>query len=324
MPSHTEEERKRRKQEQKQREQAGQKFIGEREKRASQAEQAGATLKQARQQATRDIEAGVPTQQRTVEDVQELRQEVTGELERQGAFEEVTPRKESLASQPMVFSKIRNIPIIGSQIAGLAGAGAIRQPAKSSLEIDPDDLFRSLKDPLVGETAREATLRQIRADAFRKGISQQEAFGSMLEGLPGIGAAARFFNFNLGELPSENAQTVLAEINKLKEAASTGQEKVRNGLEDPDFGLARAREMEENIASLEGRIQLLIISSPALNADNDEVNLIQEQILEAKEKVSRYRRASTFGLTAQLTGTGRIVPTDEQLFFELKGGNENG
>ena len=76
--------------------------------------------------------------------------------------------------------------------------------------------------------------------------------------------------------------------------------------------------MEEDLAKLEGRIKLLISTSAQLRASTDNVNLIQENILEAREKVNRYRTASEFGLTAQLTGAGRIIPTDEQLFFELK------
>ena len=72
------------------------------------------------------------------------------------------------------------------------------------------------------------------------------------------------------------------------------------------------------MAHLEGRIQLLILQSSVLQANVDEVNTIVEQIFEAREKVNRYRTASEFGYTAQLTGTGRIIPTDEQMFYELK------
>ena len=78
--------------------------------------------------------------------------------------------------------------------------------------------------------------------------------------------------------------------------------------------------MEEDIAKLEGRIKLLSNGSALLQADSDNVNLINEKIFEAKEKVNRYRTASEFGFTAQLTGTGRIIPTDEQIFFELREG----
>ena len=76
--------------------------------------------------------------------------------------------------------------------------------------------------------------------------------------------------------------------------------------------------MEEQLAELSGKMKLLISISAKLRADPEQVNKIQEAILEAEEKVSRYRRAASFGWTAQLTTTGRIVPTDEQMFFELK------
>ena len=97
---------------------------------------------------------------------------------------------------------------------------------------------------------------------------------------------------------------------------------MRNGLEDPEYGLTRAREMEEQVAKLEGRMKLLINTSAILRANTDEVNEIQERILEAKEKIARYRTASSFGLTAQMTGTGRVIPTDEQMFMELKNQKE--
>ena len=119
-------------------------------------------------------------------------------------------------------------------------------------------------------------------------------------------------------------QEVINNINKIKEDASTGQEKVRNGLEDPDFGLDNSGRMEANLAKLEGRLKLLTDSSPLLQENTDKLNTLEEQIFEAKEKVNRYRTASTFGLTAELTGTGRIIPTDEQMFRELQRLNELG
>ena len=175
---------------------------------------------------------------------------------------------------------------------------------------------------MTEETLREASLREISIRSFDEGISRRESVGSLIEAIPIVGQVANRYASGLTETPSSNAQDVLAEINRIKEAASTGQEKVRNNLEEPDFGLSRAREMEEDLAKLEGRIKILILTSSILRASSDNVNTIQEQILEAREKVSRYRRAASFGLTAQLTGTGRVVPTDEQIFFELQRLNE--
>ena len=172
--------------------------------------------------------------------------------------------------------------------------------------------------PITPETLREAALREIRDASVKEGISISESVGTLIEGIPIVGSLASKYANGLLQTPSSNANDVLKEINKIKEAASTGQEKVRNNLEAPGYGLDRARSMEEDIAKLEGRIKALINTSPILRSNTDEVNGIQEQILEAKEKVSRYKNAASFGMTAELTGTGRVVPTDEELYFALK------
>jgi len=248
-----------------------------------------------------------------VEQFNQQRQETTQQLQTAGAFEQTTPTEVSLQPPPTLGS---SIPVIG--------------PATTAIQAAIGNSLKFLKGPKAetGETAfpipetpetnREEALRIIRKKSFEKGISAGEVFGTFVESIPIAGKFAAQYASGLLETPSSNAQDVLGEINKIKEAASTGQEKVRNGLEDPDYGLDRARQMEENIAELEGRIKLLVITSPVLRANTDNVNLIQEQILEAKEKVNRYKTASSFGLTAQLTGTGRIIPTDEQIYLELR------
>jgi len=253
------------------------------------------------------------------------------QLEEAGAFEEVTPEEVSLQEGTFVPP----VPIGGPAGAGvvqgilqnprikewMASQVGLRTLAVSA--ITPEEAFPTLTD----ETLREAALREIRKESYKKGISSRETFGAFVEAIPLFGSLVSRYVGGLVEAPYSNAMSVLDEINKIKEAASTGQEKVRNGLEDPDYGLGRAREMEEDISKLEGRIKLLKETSAILQANTDEVNKIQEQILETREKIARYRQASEFGLTASLTGTGRVIPTDEQIYFELKdmkGGKENG
>ena len=170
---------------------------------------------------------------------------------------------------------------------------------------------------IMRSSKRTRPLRSIKS--FDKGISEAEEIGTLIESIPIIGPLASKWAGDLLQTPSANSKNVIAEINKVKEAASTGQEKVRNGLEDPDYGLDRARKMEEQLSELQGRLKLLINTSPILRSNTDEISVIEEQILEAQEKVARYKKASSFGLIAQLTGTGRIIPTDEQLYYEVKG-----
>ena len=233
-------------------------------------------------------------------------------LEEAGAFEQVTPTRTELSPEPQ--TPISKLPVVGPVADAIA---AILLPQ----DIEAKEVVGGFDIPLTEETIRERALTKIRDDSFQEGITLRESFGTVVEGIPVVGAIARKYANGLIETPSANADNVIDNINKIKEAASTGQEKVRNGLESPDYGLDRARSMEEQVSQLEGRLKLLINSSPILRANTDEVNKIEEQILEAREKIARYRQASTFGLTASLTGAGRDIPTDEQIFFALRGGS---
>lgn len=235
-------------------------------------------------------------------------------LSEEGAFEEVTPQETDLSASAQ-FGE--NIPLLGPATAAIQSVlvNAVNQGWLPIFQVSESNPF---PPPMTPETIREASLREISQESFQKGISSRESFGSLVESIPVVGSLARQYAAGLIETPSSNADEVIGKISKIKEAASTGQEKVRNGLERPEYGLDRAQDMEVKVAELEGRIKLLINTSPILRANADEVSKIQEEILIAKEKIARYRQASVFGLTAELTGTGRTIPTDEQLYFELK------
>lgn len=243
-------------------------------------------------------------------------------LEEAGAFEEVTPKK-----VPLKQELVSDIPFVSP--SGFALSQVV--PERSILGIlrDAGSLPNTLPPiktgeeafpiPETPETLREAALREISIKTFNKGVSRREKFGTMMESIPLLGRLGRTWVGDLVEAPSANADEVIRHMDIIKEDASTGQEKVRNNLEDPEFGLSESQEMEEDIAELEGRLALLINTSPVLQANTDEIDRIERGVLSAKKKVSRYKVASSFGLTAQLTGAGRVVPTDEQIFFELKG-----
>jgi len=276
----------------------GQAFIRAREKARSKGLSKG--------EAVRAAVSGETAQQAgAVVSLPDTAQPVAPILEQAGAFEQVTPKEVSL--QPSTT----DIPILGSTLGALHSA-----------LIEGNFLgFRGAKDdeeiPITAGSVREIALQRIREKRYQEGLTAAESFGSFVESIPIIGSLVSKYARGVIETPNANAKNVLNEINKIKEAASTGQEKVRNGLEDPDYGLDRARQMEENLAELEGRLKLLINSSPILRANTDEINTLQEAILESREKVARYRRASTYGLTAEVTGTGRAIPSDEAIYREL-------
>tara|TARA_Y100000310_G_scaffold74695_1_gene70958 strand:- start:421 stop:1563 length:1143 start_codon:yes stop_codon:yes gene_type:complete len=245
-----------------------------------------------------------------------------------GAFEEVR------LTEPREAEELKtDIPILSAAAAGFSQAvqeGSLVDLARRSGLFDfvtpqSSDFFPEKRKgfeefpvPEIPETARELALRRIRIAAFEKGVSRADLFGSMIEAFPVAGGAIKAIGGGeMLQLPSSTVDNILGNINSIKEDASTGQEKVRNGLEDPDFGLSNARRMEEDLAQLEGKLHLFVSVSPNLQANIDEINSIYNDIFEAYEKVERYRRAASFGYTAELTGEGRVVPTDQEIFFEL-------
>lgn len=300
--------------------QSAQAYIQAREKRASQLMAQGVTSNptQARLIAAQELRETNFAQppQKTIEQKKAEAAGLTGDLAEAGAFEEVTPQEVSLTPS----SKFgEGLPVIGPATAALQSVlGSAFLKGWLSAFKGKGAATAGSEFPITPETLREATLAEIRAEHFNEGISKGEAFGSLVESVPIAGSLVAKYASGLVETPSANADNVIAEIRSERERAATGAEKVRNGLMSPDYALSSARDMEENIAALEGRMKLLINSSPILRANADEVNKIQEEILRARERVAQFRQASVFALTAERTGTGRVVPTDEQLYFELK------
>ncbi len=298
-------------------------LIGEREKKTRALMETGISEKTGRIQAKGEIRE----REEQEEESRRLKEAAPEVLEEAGAFEEVTPRERELAP----VTPTPDIAVIGPALGGIAATTSSLEEGYMKGWVDKQlpgviEEERAFAIP-SHETIREAALREIREASFKEGITQSQSFGAYMETIPFgivpfIGSDIDSFIKGLTDDPFSSAEEAVNHINKIKEAASTGQEKVRNNLEDPDYGLDRARDMEEQLAELSGRMKFYIEISAKLRADPEKVNTIQEQILEAEEKVSRYRNAATFGLTAQLTGTGRIVPTDEQMYFELKRLNE--
>lgn len=254
-----------------------------------------------------------------IEQQQQEKQQVTEQLEQAGAFEQVTPTETNLVPEQRV-PIVENLPIVGPSAGAVTSVlvNAVDKGFIPFLKTRGGEAEQEFPIPMTDETIREAALREISIKSYKKGISAGESFGSFVESIPIAGSLASKYAGGLVEAPSSNAKTVLEEINSERERASTGAEKVRNGLMPAGYGLEQARIMEENIAELKGRIKLLINTSPILRANRDEINKIQEQILRAEERIQQFKTASQFALTAENTGTGRVIPTDEQIYFELK------
>ena len=224
------------------------------------------------------------------------------QLEQAGAFEEVTPTRTELSTSGVEGEAIEDVLIAGPVASAIGNL------------VNP----RGFEGPVTEETIREQALRKIRDDAFAEGTSNQVKWGTFIETIPIAGKAVSNYASGLIQTPSGNANDIIREIESLGTEATNNQEKTRSGIMPPEFALARARQMEEQLAVLEGRLKYLVNISPVLQAEVDNVNAIEQKIFETKERTDNFRTAAAFANTAAITGTGRAVPTDEQLFFELK------
>ncbi len=243
------------------------------------------------------------------------------ELEQAGAFEDVTPREVELSPDLKT-----DVPVITPT---LGAASQFIEPRPILVWARDKgwlgDFFPEKRTgeeafaiPETPETLREAALRQISINAFNEDTTRAEKFGALMELLPAFGAIDQWVQ-GVIESPHENALDVIAELKDIGEQATNSQEKTASGVMPASFAMNRARDMENDVAELEGRLKLLINQSKILQANPDQVNLMEEQILDAKIRIDNFRTAASFALTAEITGTGRVIPTDEQLFFELKG-----
>lgn len=239
-------------------------------------------------------------------------------LEQAGAFEEVNPQIVDLTPSERMG---QNIPLLGASLGGLQ---SVLGNAASKGWLPPFKAGEAQRTgegafpiPQTPETLREASLREIRQKSYDEGISAAKSFGSAVEAIPVVGSLARKYAAGLSQTPSASADNILKNVEEIGSRASSGQSDVNGGFRDPITSLNNAREMEENIAVLEGKMKTLIDVSPILRASPEEINNIQTKILDTKEKISAYRQASVFALTAELTGTSKS-PTNEQLYFKLK------
>ena len=228
------------------------------------------------------------------------------QLQQAGAFEQVTPQRTELSTPGVEGQAIENVPIAGP----VASAISNLLFTKEFKEVTEADLLTPL-------TARERALKIIRDNEFRKGTNSQVKFGAFIETIPVAGKLVSSYAGGLIQTPSANAEDIIAELSAFGEEATNNQEKTRSGIMPAAFAMARASEMEEQMAELEGRLKYLVNISPILQAETDNVNKWETKIFQVKVRVDNFRTAAAFAQTADITGTGRVVPTDEQLYFEL-------
>lgn len=210
---------------------------------------------------------------------------------------------------------IEKVPILGPAVAAVEDI-LVKNSAEGGLFEEEFREFASnnVDEPLIAnpETAREFALQKIQKDTIKQGLSSSEEFGAVIEAIPIVGAAARFFASGLIESPKSNVDTLLTEIDSERERASVLAEKAMTGkLSDPFLAYNQIEDIEDNIIRLETRIKLLSQTSAVLIADADELNRIEEKILRSKERVFIAKQAAAGGLVAPASNTNLFLTLKE-------------
>lgn len=238
-------------------------------------------------------------------------QEATSTIQQAGGFEQVSPETLNPNLQPPTSPADSIVPIIGRSGSAIAFSilELLKNPGKGLSSTES-------QFPITGETVRDLALEKIRKDSYDQGISGSETFGAMVEGIPVIGSLVNKYARGIIETPEGNAQNVLSNLAGYREEATNLIEKTNKHYIQPQDALDRARNMEEDVARLEGRLKLLINSSTILRANSDEVNAMMAEIKRTTEMISALRQSASQAYAAQLSGTYQS-PSDESVYLEL-------
>ena len=326
MPSHTEEERKKRREEQRLKGVARTKeVIGRREKLASQRD---ISSKRAGRELVPELE-----RERAVEQAElkkQERQDVGIEfLTEKGFFEreqptEVTqldlPPRVGLEKEPVIgpgiaaLKQTENLGPLPSAVSALAPFPTLGIPAFLQAAADlglisqPTESLPLLQDP---ETEREIFLQEIQKEVIKQGTTQSENFGAFVEALPFGGQAATKFGGELIEDPRSNVDGMVEEIREIGTGATNTREKVLNGKAgNPFLVFDRLTTDENRIAELKQKINIISMESAELFANAVEIDKIEREIFDTETRLFDAKEAAAAGITG--------VATTSSLFFELR------
>ena len=255
-----------------------------------------------------------PKEQRLVRE-QRTREKAGKEfLEEKGFFEERLPERTELDIKRTGAEKL---PLVGPGLGAVREVLAVQDviegvPVKKKwfglTSKQQEEMTTLIQNP---QTAREIALQEIQKEVIGEGTSEAEKMGALIESIPVIGSLARKYVSGLIEDPRGNVQTIVTQIASERERASVLAEKAMTGkLGDPFIAMEQLDEMDKNIHRLEMRIHLLSLESAQLRADADTLNLIEEQILRAKERVF---------IAKGLAAGGIVAPaSDANIYLTLK------
>lgn len=242
----------------------------------------------------------------------EAKEEAKGFLEERGFFEETRPEKVELDLPERAGAE--RMPILGPGIAALKGIakprsvlGIARDRGWFGIEAE-EELKPLIEEP---ETLREMALQEIQKEVIKEGTSFSEKFGALVESIPVIGGLVDKYATGLIEDPEGNIKTITTEVSKIGNRATNMREKALTGkMGDPYIAYDQIVQMENDLIRMEQRIKLLSIESARLRADGDSINLIEETILDAKQRIFDAKQSAAAGITGS--------SSDSSIYLTLK------
>ena len=165
------------------------------------------------------------------------------------------------------------------------------------------------------ETARAKMLQEIQREELNKARTASQKLGAKLE--PWVGDL-EVFSVDIGgyvdkftRMPKQEAEEIVQKIKEIEGTVSGMADSSSQGeIGNPAEVMRDIAEKEEQIYRLEARLQKLVLVSYELRRNPEQVNLIETEVLKAKETLFEAKqRAAQVAL---------LTPTDNQLYLKLE------
>lgn len=168
--------------------------------------------------------------------------------------------------------------------------------AELTKDLDPEEL------KFVAET-------EIEAEIFNEGLTVSEETGAIIDSIPFIPREVKPW-IGGAELPSDNLNEVLKNINKNRELANRWEGWAATGEKDAGVALRAIEEIEQEVLRHEARAKLLINYSPELRFESDKIDGWETDILRTKEVINVAKARAIRGKIRD--------PTELELFLLIK------
>jgi len=286
-----------------------------REKLRYEALMAGKTPKEAARYAG-EIMRGESIERLKEREMQKRQEEILPVAEEAGVFEERPERVELMPTEEELKRRASAKRYTNAQIKQVKNfaesMGWDWNEYADKLGIGTEVLNDLIQNP---ETQRQIMLQEIQREELDKSLSASQKLGALLE--PYLGDL-KVFDIDVGgyadqwlQMPKKDVETIVEQIAELESSVSGMTDSASQGeIGNPAEVLRDIAQKEEDLAIYEARIKRLIIESTELRRNPEQVNLIEEKILSARE---------TFFEAKQRAAEGALItPTDSQLYLKLQ------